>query len=191
VKRQGLKRNETARPIVQGGATIRNWTAKTRYHVPHKQGIPPIPSYQSNRSESRKCLGLDDLRGQRRSFDARQPSRAGKPHQIIRISHAAQVAGAPFLRPIYNAWKPPLRPQEHQSTSGSAISTVLRQRRMDERLAAEKRAAAAKRKAAKPVAYPNVLPSNGREPGRSSAPPTAAAFDLAAFLDANPGINRG
>jgi hypothetical protein len=95
------------------------------------------------------------------------------------------------LRPIYDAWKPPLRPQEHQSTSGSAISTVLRQRRMDERLAAEKRAAAAKRKAAKPVAYPNVLPSNGREPGPSSAPPTAAAFDLAAFLDANPGINRG
>jgi hypothetical protein len=61
-----------------------------------------------------------------------------------------------------------------------AISTVLRQRRMDERIASEKRAAAAKRKAAQPVVYPSVLPSNGREPvgwKPGAQPPTVPSFD--------------
>jgi hypothetical protein len=64
------------------------------------------------------------------------------------------------------------------------------QDKQDRRIAERKAALETARKARKPISYPNVLPSNGREPGGSSAPPAAPAFDLGAFLDKS-GINRG
>jgi hypothetical protein len=69
-----------------------------------------------------------------------------------------------------------------------AISTVLRQRRMDERLAAEKRAAAAarhqEREAARPKPWMNVLPPNGRGPPPDWKPEKVTPFRIP------PGINK-
>jgi hypothetical protein len=75
-----------------------------------------------------------------------------------------------------------------QVKAASTLTSLIRRR---DKRTSEKQAAARARKAERDKAervYPNVLPSNGREP--LVVPVAAPAFDLAAFLDKQD-INRG
>ena len=72
------------------------------------------------------------------------------------------------------------------------MGTLNSLNRQEAKRKADKAAAAAARRAERTKAerkWPSVLPSNGREPGGSGAPPAAPAFDLGAFLDRS-AINR-
>jgi hypothetical protein len=76
----------------------------------------------------------------------------------------------------------PATPQYVVAKCIGTLATMLRRR--DKRLA-EKAAAAATRKAAKPVPHHNVLPSNGREPKDWKPSGPVKSFKIPA------GINRG